>query len=108
MTLPLVDVLPREVFIYAVSIDRVLDLHANEALASLDVSRSELLAADQARSRNVGEAASRRGVQALIAPSVTGVGDVLVLFPENLGAGTCEPRLLKTWDTIRDVAQMDH
>jgi hypothetical protein len=94
MNLPLAAALPREVFVSTVSLDHVLDLRASEALAGLEVTRNQLLAADQARSRVVGEAVNRPGVQALIAPSATGVGDVLALFPENLSAGTIEPRLL--------------
>ncbi len=49
---------------------------------------------------------NRPGVQALIAPSATGVGDVLALFPENLSAGTIEPRLSATWEAIGDVPGM--
>lgn len=106
MNLPLAAALPREVFVSTVSLDHVLDLRASEALAGLEVTRNQLLAADQARSRVVGEAVNRPGVQALIAPSATGVGDVLALFPENLSAGTIEPRLLATWEAVGDVPGM--
>ncbi len=59
MNLPLAAALPREVFVSTVSLDHVLDLRASEALAGLEATRNQLLAADQARSRVVGEATWR-------------------------------------------------
>lgn len=101
--LSLADALPRAVFRYDVELVRVVDLRDPDALQRLDVTTEELLAADQIRSRAIGEAAARLGLQAILAPSATGTGDVLAVILDNLAGSRCEPELLTTWTDVRDV-----
>ena len=44
-----------------------------------------------------------RGVQAIKAPSATGVDDVLALFPENLALATVQLELEEVWESTHDV-----
>lgn len=99
MGLPIAAVLPRELFQYDVELDRVIDLRDQATRDAVRASLDELLAADRTRSHQIGEAALRLGIQALVCPSATGIGDVLVVFVDNLGSGTCEPHLVTTWVT---------
>ena len=103
MGLPVSAVLPRELFRYDVDLTRVLDLRDQAVRDVLGVTLPELLAADRTRSHQIGEAASRLGIQALVCPSATGVGDILAVFVDNLGSGTCEPHLVATWATEDQV-----
>ena len=103
MGLPLAAVLPRELFQYDVDLQAIVDLRDPATREQLEVTVDELLAADRVRSQQVGEAASRLGIQALICPSATGIGDVLVVFVDNIGAGVCEPHLLGTWSIEAEV-----
>jgi RES domain-containing protein len=99
MGLRVAAVLPRELYRYDVDLVRVLDLRDRSIRDALGVTLDELLAADRTRSHQIGEAASRLGVQALVCPSATGVGDVLAVFVDNLGSATCDPHLAVTWTT---------
>jgi RES domain-containing protein len=99
MGLPVAGVLPRELFRYDVDLARVLDLRDQAVRDTLGVTREELLAADRTRSHQIGEAASRLGVQAVVCPSATGLGAIVAVFTDNLGSGTCEPHLVATWET---------
>ncbi len=104
--LALEEALPREVFAFDLELTEVLDLRDDNALAELDVTRDELLSADQLRSREIGEAALHLGFQAIVAPSATGTGEVLAVLADNLGAGKCEPRRLGDWNTESDLGEL--
>ncbi len=43
---------------------------------------------DYRATQALGAAADRRGLEGLLVPSATGLGDNLILFPQNLGAGS--------------------
>lgn len=101
--LSLAEALPREVFRYDVSLSRVLDLREVGTLEQLGVTREELLAGDQARSRQIGEGAARNGIQAILAPSATETGEVLAVILDNLGTGRCDPSLVTVWASVADV-----
>ena len=92
------DALPRELFSFELDLTRVLDLRDEDALSELEVTRDDVLAPDQQRSREIGEAALSVGLQAIAAPSATGTGEVLAVFLDNLGVGRCEPTRLGTWN----------
>lgn len=105
MGIALHDALPREVFAFDLDLTRVLDLRDEEKLDQLGITKDELLAADQLRSREIGEAALRVGFQAIAAPSATGTGDVLAVLLDNLGPGRCEPTPLVEWNEESDIGQ---
>lgn len=100
-----VDALPREVFSYELELTKVLDLRDEDSLAKLRVTTNELLAANQLRSREIGEAALRVGFQAIMAPTATGTGTILAVLPDNLGTGKCAPTLLGVWVTEPELGE---
>lgn len=101
------DSLPQELYAVNLELDRVIDLRTPEALEALSVTRDELTADNQLRSRQIGTAASQLGIQALITPSAAGAGDIVAVYVDNLGTGKCEPRLVETWSVVKDVPHRD-
>lgn len=100
--------LPRELWAYTVHLSRTLDLREGAVRQSLRVDLEQLLADDRQASQAFGEAAYTHSIQALVSPSRTGVGDVLVVFPEHVGADRVEPRWVETWETAQDLERARH
>lgn len=97
------DLLHRELWSVATSLERVLDLTDASVLAALALESIELVRPDHTFTQQVGEAAHERGVQAIKSPSATGVDDVLAAFPENLDAAVMSLELLEVWSTTDDL-----
>jgi RES domain-containing protein len=95
--------LPRVLYRYEVSLDRVLDLTSGETLDHLGVISTQVIGTDVAIPRQIGEAACAAGVQAIRAPSATRVDEVLAVFPELLGSGRLLPELAESWESIGDL-----
>ncbi|MEX2587658.1 MAG: RES family NAD+ phosphorylase [Actinomycetota bacterium] len=89
--------LPRELYEYEFRFGKVLDLTSAVVLKELSISGEDLTVDKWDLCQSIGGAAHALGFQALRAPSATGVGDVLCVFPENLGAGTLMPSLRGVW-----------
>jgi RES domain-containing protein len=79
-----IEFLPRNVYRYDVALHAVLDLRQRAAVAALDLTRDDLTSDVPRRCQTVGEAAHYLGVEAILAPSATGVGDVLAIFWDRL------------------------
>jgi RES domain-containing protein len=99
-----VDLLPRELWSVQTSLERVLDLTDEDVLGSLEVLAEDLVRPDHAFTRQLGEAAHERGVQAIRSRSATGVDEVLAVFSENLGAVTVQVELIQVWSSEEDLA----
>ncbi len=95
--------LPRVLYRYEVSLDRVLDLTSGETLDHLGVTTAQITATDVAIPCHIGEAAHATGAQAIRGPSATGVDEVLAVFPELLGDGQLLPELVESWESIEDL-----
>ena len=95
--------LPRVLYRYEVSLDRVLDLTSGETLEHLDVTTAQVLGADLGIPRQIGEAAHATGFQAIRAFSATGVDEVLAVFPELLGSGRLLVELMERWESMNDL-----
>jgi RES domain-containing protein len=95
--------LPRALYRYEISLDRVLDLTSDVTLDHLDVTTAQIVAADVTIPRQIGEAAHATGSQAIRALSATGVDQVLAVFPELLGSGRLSPQLLERWESMEDL-----
>jgi len=95
--------LPRVLFRYETSLDRVLDLTSAETLDHVGVSTAQIAGADLTIPRQIGESAHATGSQAIRAPSATGVDDVLAVFPELLGIGRLMPELMERWESTNDL-----
>jgi RES domain-containing protein len=86
---------PRRLATIRVRLSRVLDLTREETRAALGVSEADLTAEDLAVPHAIGETAHHLGYEAILAPSATGGGYVLAIFPDNLAA-----------DSIAEVAEV--
>jgi RES domain-containing protein len=78
--------LPRELATIRVELTRVLDLRSESARRALGIRLEEITGDDLTVPRAIGEAAQHLGYEAVVAPSATGIGDVLALFLTNRAA----------------------
>ncbi len=83
-----VDLLPRDEVIYAVELQRVLDLTDPLSLERVGLDASLLAAVDWSRCQAIGDAAHYVGFEALRAPSATGNGQTLAIFLDRLLRGS--------------------
>ena len=95
--------LPRVLYRYEISLDEVLDLTSSATLGHLGITAQQVTGADLAIPRQIGESAHATGIQAIKAPSATGVDTVIAVFPELLGSGRLIPDLLERWDSRNDL-----
>ena len=79
--------LPRELHRFDVRLSAALDLRGARARKAIELSDAALEADDPRRCQEVGEAAHDLGLEAVLAPSSTGPGDVLAVFLEQLRPG---------------------
>ena len=97
------DLLPRELWSVATTLERVLDLTDMVVLDTLGVDAEYLVRPDHAFTQQIGEAAHERQFQAIRSPSATGIDQVLAVFPENLGATTLGVELVQVWESEQDL-----
>jgi RES domain-containing protein len=90
--------LPRELYEYRFEFQNALDLTSDTVLDELSLGAADLIVDRWDFCQSIGQAAHAVGFQAIRAPSATGVGQVLCVFPENLGGGTLIPRPLMVWE----------
>ena len=94
---------PREVYRYAVDLSNVVDLRDSGVLDRLGIEVAAVTGLSWAFTQELGAAAHRLGVQAILSPSATGVGDILAVFPDQLRGHDLDPRLQLVWETPDDV-----
>lgn len=75
--------LPRDVAVVALKLSRVLDLRDPAILGALGVTSAAIATDDLTTPQAIGEAAHQLGFEAVVAPSATGVGDVVAIFLTN-------------------------
>lgn len=97
------DLLPRELWSMATDLERTLDLTDPSVLMAAGLGPGDLIRPGHTFTQQIGEAAHERGVQAIRAPSATGVDEVLALFPENLGGATLHVELVEVWESSQDM-----
>lgn len=94
------DLLPRRLHQYRVRLSAVLDLTDIEIRNALGISTDDLTSNDRSLCNALGDAAHYVGFEGILAPSATGVGDVLVVFWDRLKAESdVEPFAFKDWTT---------
>lgn len=102
-SIPLQSLLPRELWEVSSELTRVLDLTNPTLLDDLGIEPAELVRPDHRFTQAIGEAAFEQSFQAILAPSATGVDQVLAAFPERLSGAVLTSRLIEEWTTITDV-----
>ena len=83
---PAEDLLPRRLHRYRVRLSVVLDLTDPDVKQHLGISDEDLLSDDRELCNALGEAAHYVGFEGILAPSATGVGEVLVVLFDRLKA----------------------
>jgi RES domain-containing protein len=82
--LSLDDLAPRDMAAIAVVISKVLDLTDKEILAQLGITEDEIVRNDVSLCHEISRVAQRIGFEAILAPSATRRGTVLVVYTERL------------------------
>ena len=93
-------------FAVSANLDKVVDLTDGETLDALEIAPPDLVREDHRFTQEIGEAAHEHAFQAIRAPSATGVGDILAIFPEKLAGAVLDVNLLGEWKTAADVADL--
>jgi RES domain-containing protein len=76
-------VLPRQLAAIRLELTRVLDLRSERVRQALGIGLDDMLGDDLSIPRAIGEAAQYLGYEAVVAPSATGIGDVVAVFLTN-------------------------
>jgi RES domain-containing protein len=95
--------LPRQLYMYEIGVDQVLDLADGQTLDQLGLEGTDLSSEDLSVTRSVGEAAHAFGLKAIRSRSATGQDDVLAVLVENLGLSALTAFLIETWETLADL-----
>ena len=95
--------LPRVLYRYEISLDRVLDLTSERTRDHVGISMLQILGKDLTLPRQIGDAARATGAQAIRSPSATGVDEILAMFPELVGSGRLTPRQVEKWFALSDL-----
>ena len=92
------DFVPRRLYRIALGLQAVVDLTAEPADLPDALTELDLEARDLAMSQAVGEAAEHLGREAIRAPSATGSGEILAVFPDRLHPDSkIEPLDFRLW-----------
>lgn len=78
------DFLPRKLCVLHACLASVVDLRSEEALSTVELSLEDVTDPDWTACRTVGAATYKFGLEGLLVPSATGVGEALVIFPLNM------------------------
>ncbi|MEX0786855.1 MAG: RES family NAD+ phosphorylase [Dehalococcoidia bacterium] len=84
MNVELTDLLPRRVYTLEASLSAVVDLRSRASLTAVGLSIADVQADDLTGCQGVGAAAHKLGREGILAPSATGIDDVLAIFELNL------------------------
>jgi RES domain-containing protein len=101
LTIGVEGLLPRVLYRYEVGLERVLDLTAKGTLHHLGITAYQVLGADVALPRSIGETARGAGFQGVRARSATRVDDVLAVFPE--GTKGLAAHFEERWEMLADL-----
>ncbi len=93
--------LPRTLYTYDIDLRNVLDVCVPEHRAALGLDLAGMAGDDLAACQAVGQAAFACGREGIAAPSATGVGCVLAVFPERLVPGSAVRDVhAEMWETV--------
>jgi hypothetical protein len=103
----LAELLPRDLYRYTLDLIDVLDLTDPQSLEALGISADLLVQSTWQFTQEVGAAAQRLGIQAVVSSSATAIGSVIGVFPDNLRGADLAPELVTTWATLEDVLRIE-
>ena len=82
--LTLDDLAPRDLVSIEVSVSKVLDLTDNKILAQIGIGENVIVGDDASLCLEISRQARRAGFEAILAPSATRKGAILVVFPDRI------------------------
>lgn len=97
--------LPRMLYRYEISLDRVLDLTDDGVRTQVGLGVDVLTGPDWTSCQELGSALHALGAQAINSPSATGVGEILAVFVQQLGLGRLEPHLVEEWHALDEIGR---
>jgi RES domain-containing protein len=95
--------LPRTLYRYEVTLERVLDLTDDEVRHQVGLSLDVLTGPDWTGCQELGATVHTLGAQGINSPSATGVGQVLAVFVQHMGLGRLEPQLAEEWQALNQI-----
>jgi RES domain-containing protein len=98
--------LPRDVYMYSLDLQDVIDLTDQESEKLLGVDRHQLTDTNRDLTHFLGDSAFSLGTQAIVSYSAADKnGLVIAVFPENLRGCDLRPELVDSWTTIGQIPQ---
>ncbi|MCZ2807600.1 RES family NAD+ phosphorylase [Modestobacter sp. VKM Ac-2983] len=101
--IPAESVQPRRLYTVTVDVAQVLDLTDTDNLATVGLTEDDLRSPvdDYEACQRVAAAAHQLEIQAVLAPSATGLGETLAIFRERVTlTGTLQVQAEETWETL--------
>ena len=95
--------LPRILYRYQVQLEAVLNLTDQVALRHLAISHTDIVQRDWKMTQELGAMAHDEGLQGLLAPSATGVDDVIVVFIDQVEPGAVQPLEMEQWTSTTQL-----
>lgn len=95
--------LPRHLYRFRIRSSIVLDLRRPEVRESLGLPLASIADIPRTRTQLIGELSHALGIGAIIAPSPTGDGDMIAVFPELIPSATWDMRHIELWMTEDEV-----
>lgn len=95
--------LPRYLYRYEITLDRVLDLTVDAVRGDIGLSSEVLTGPDWTACQQLGTTAHALHVQGILSPSATGVDEVLAVFVQHIGRGILEPTKVEEWNMLGDL-----
>ncbi len=100
--------LPRKVLLFDVELSRCVDLREINVLREFGITNLALSGTDRTVCQDLGVAAHYLGAEALIAPSATGIGEVIAVFlDKQLQGSKIILKLQSMWDEVPTVGRGD-
>jgi hypothetical protein len=96
--------LPRELWVFELELEVVLDLTSDGTVTALNLTSQDLVRPDHELTQQIGEAAHEQGFQAIRSRSATDIDDVVAVFIENLGPSAMSTNLREVWTVLPDIA----
>ena len=79
----------------------MLNLTETEALAAVELTPEDILNDDASKCQSIGDAAHNAGFEAVMAPSASGIGEIVAVFFDQIKAGSrVEPIDFVDWTTL--------
>lgn len=95
--------LPRHVYRFRITSDNALDLREPSTREDLGFARQSFSGIPASQTQLLGELSRALGIEVLIAPSSTGYGNMIAIFPDLIPVSSFDTSHMELWISINDV-----